>query len=106
MRQELLAIASMTTIVFDIIRHQLLHGEGLPLGLVSSGFTFSRFDFFCSRVTWIWLWSASAKGQRPLVVIFIIIIALLALVIGPASAVLMLPRLAVRSTSRLSRGTN
>ena len=35
MRQELLAIASMTKIVFEIIRHQLLHGEGLPLGLVS-----------------------------------------------------------------------
>lgn len=41
MRQELLAIASMTTTVFEIIRHQLLHGDGLPLGLVSSGFTFS-----------------------------------------------------------------
>lgn len=105
MRQELLAIASMTTIVFEIIGHQLLHGDGLPLGLVSSGFTFSRFDFFCSRATWIWLWSASAKGQRALVVISIIIIALLALVIGPASAVLMLPRLAVRPTSGLNRGT-
>ena len=95
----------MTTIVFEIIRHQLLHGEGLPLGLVSSGFTFSRFDFFCSRATWIWLWSASAKGQRALVVISIVIIALLALIIGPASAILMLPRLAVRSTSGLYRGT-
>ena len=105
MRQELLVTASMTTIVFEIIRHQLLHGEGLPLGLVSSGFTFSKFDFFCSRATWIWLWAASAKSQRAFVVISIIIIALLALVVGPASAVLMLPRLAVRSTSGLNRGT-
>ena len=106
MRQELLAIASMTTIVFEIVRHQLLHGEGLPLGLVSSGFTFSRFDFFCSKATWVWLWSASAKGPRALVVFGITISALLALVMGPASAVLMLPRLAVRSSSRLNRGTN
>ncbi|KAL2042682.1 hypothetical protein N7G274_004441 [Stereocaulon virgatum] len=93
--QELSGIASMTTIVFDIVLHQMLHGEGLPLGLdrlVSSGLSFSRFDFLYSMATWVWLWSVSAKGRRALVVFGVTITALLALVVRPARAVLMLPR--------------
>ncbi|KAL8742117.1 MAG: hypothetical protein Q9190_005359 [Brigantiaea leucoxantha] len=36
----------MTVILVDVIRHQLLYGEGLPFGLLSSGYTFSKFEFF------------------------------------------------------------
>lgn len=88
----------MTTILFEVIRFQLLYGEGLPLGLLSSGFTFSQFEFF-SKGTWVWFRSKSGIWQKSFVLFCLTFIAVLASVIGPASAVLMLPRPVVSSRS-------
>lgn len=98
----------MTTIVFEIIRHQLLRGEGLPLGLVSSVYTVSKFDFFCKKTIWYWLRSPSSKWPRILVLSCMILLALFATLIGPASAVLILPRLTVSSfaTARVRHELN
>ncbi|KAI9862175.1 MAG: hypothetical protein M1824_001556 [Vezdaea acicularis] len=92
--QELLMIISMTPVIIQVIRHQLLHGDGLPLGLVASGFTFTRLSSMRSRAMYTWkgLQTGSAKAQRTLVVLSIFVITALATVAGPASAVLMLPR--------------
>ena len=81
----------MTVILVDVIRHQLLYGEGLPFGLLSSGYTFSKFEFF-SKVTWVWFWSKNARWQKTFFLFCLAFTAILALVIGPASAVLILPR--------------
>ena len=83
MGQELLDMASMTKVIFDTIRYELLHGEGLALHLMTSGFTFSGLGFLCSKATWIWMWNAPAKGKRALIVFCVLVFALLALLIGP-----------------------
>jgi hypothetical protein len=43
---EILIVSSLGIVVFDTIRHQLLFGGGIPLGLVGSGFSFSQLGFF------------------------------------------------------------
>jgi hypothetical protein len=43
---EILIVASLGIVVFNTIRHQLLFGGGVPLGLVGSGFSFSQLGFF------------------------------------------------------------
>ncbi len=90
-------IASLTVIIFHVIRHQILHGDGLPLSLVGSGFTFQKMDFLWSPSIWSGVRGTSAIFQRFLVFLSFFIIGLLCLTIGPASAVLMLPRPIVSS---------
>lgn len=46
-------MASVATIVFHVIRSELVHGAGLPLGFISSGFAFTqmRCDVSCIGVS-------------------------------------------------------
>ena len=43
---EMLIIASTSTVVFAVIREQLIWGSGVPLGLIGSGINFSDLGFF------------------------------------------------------------
>jgi hypothetical protein len=54
--QELLMISSMSSIIFHFIRHELIFGDGLPLGLTVSGWTFSQVR---------WVGRSSSLYQRP-----------------------------------------
>jgi hypothetical protein len=40
--QELLIISSIGSIIFHAVRSELVFGDGLPVGLVVSGWTFSQ----------------------------------------------------------------
>lgn len=89
--QELLCVASLAAIILQALRRELLD-EGLPLGLLGSGIWFSQISSF---------WSAefvaaapwSSKSARKFRFYLLVLVAgLIAAVIGPASAVLMLPR--------------
>ena len=40
--KELLIVASSSEIILHWVRWQLVFGDGLPLGLIGSGFTFSQ----------------------------------------------------------------
>ena len=91
--QELLIIASFSTVLFQVIRDGLLH-DGVPLGLAASGLSFDRLSYFWSPAFWsaatslvtlskwkgVWLLSLISLGG------------FIAVTAGPASAVLMLPR--------------
>ncbi len=44
--QEILIVASTSTIVFDIIRVELLHGSGVPLSLIGSGISIKDISWF------------------------------------------------------------
>ena len=97
--------------LFQVIRDALLH-DGIPLGLATSGLSFARLSYFWSPAFWggtssflisgrwkaMWLVSLIASGG------------LIAVTAGPASAVLMLPRLTVSfhtlSKLALQFGTN
>ena len=94
--QELLVIASITVVILHTTIDALTNEHGLPLGLYASGFSFAKISFF---------WSPSFLGgtsrlckspNRRLIVVYALTVlgGILGLTIGPASAVLMLPRTA------------
>ena len=92
--QELLVIASLAAILLHGSLSAILSDHGLPLGLATSGFSFARVSYFWSPA---FLGGAISLCQQrrlrgPLIVIFIFLSGLLAAVINPASAILMLPR--------------
>lgn len=43
--QELMIVSSIGSIIFHFIRSELLFGNGLPLGLVTSGWSFSQLRY-------------------------------------------------------------
>ena len=88
---ELACVASLTTVVLHVLRHDLMN-DGVPLGFVGSGVFFSQAN--C-------LWSPemfagglqSIKSWRLIRLLFVIsAAAIIAVLIAPASAVLLQPR--------------
>ncbi|RSL74071.1 hypothetical protein CEP51_011664 [Fusarium floridanum] len=95
--QELLIVASVGSVIFHIIRSELVFGEGIPLGLLTSGWNFSQIQYFWSPeflgcLNWDRAMSSKQQCKRVGTLLFIAISGLLALVAGPAAAVLMIPR--------------
>lgn len=43
--QELLVVASLSMVVFHVLRNELVFGSGLPLGLVGAGFSFTSLRY-------------------------------------------------------------
>ena len=93
--QELLIVASLATIVFQLTRDELLYGEGIPLGIVGAGVDFSRLSFFWSR-EFIGSLRGLSRGPRKYrkaqLVIFLFLAGALSLVAGPSCAVLLVPQ--------------
>ncbi|RSL54946.1 hypothetical protein CEP53_007258 [Fusarium sp. AF-6] len=95
--QELLIVASVGSVIFHILRSELVFGEGIPLGLLTSGWNFSQIQYFWSAeflgcLTRDRAMSPKQQCKRYGTLVFIAISGLLALVAGPAAAVLMIPR--------------
>lgn len=121
--QEIVCIASLSTILLQILRADLLHGDGTPLGLLSSHLWFPQPnslllpEYLSVAQGFIWdlmkllfrrkrgsplTYKDMAQQWRKLrLVLFISVLVILAVLIGPFSAVLMLPR----SQSFLAGGT-
>ncbi|KJX97484.1 hypothetical protein TI39_contig485g00006 [Zymoseptoria brevis] len=96
--EELLCVASLTVILLHALRQQLL-GEGVPIGLLGSGIWFTSLAAFCSPdFIGSFSWERPSWRNRGVswgrVRFYLILVAcgLIAATIGPASAVLMLPR--------------
>ncbi|CZR56590.1 uncharacterized protein PAC_06479 [Phialocephala subalpina] len=91
--QEILVIASLTTIIFHIARQELLFGNGLPLGLIGSGLLFSDFSYFFSKE---FLGSLSYQAEniwRKWSFVAVLVAAgLTAALAGPSSATLLVPK--------------
>lgn len=101
--QELLIVASLATVVFQLTRDELLYGEGLPLGLVCGGIDFTKLSFFWSRELFGSLrfllgggWRSLFKGPRwyrkRQLAVFLLLAGVLALLAGPSCAVLLVPQ--------------
>jgi hypothetical protein len=89
--QELLCVASLTTVVLQALRTELL-SEGIPLGLLGCGIWYSSLSSFWSPEFWGALHWSCTGYKRARFLLLLVLAGGTATVIGPASAVLMLPR--------------
>ncbi|KAI4180028.1 MAG: hypothetical protein L6R41_007495 [Letrouitia leprolyta] len=93
--QELLIVASLTAVAFQLIRYELLFGDGLSLGTVAAGFDFVKLSYF-----WSPEFLGSLKGldthragvRRATILLFFIVIGGIAAFVGPSCAVLLIPQ--------------
>ncbi|KAH7393791.1 hypothetical protein DE146DRAFT_757281 [Phaeosphaeria sp. MPI-PUGE-AT-0046c] len=88
--QELLIVASLATVVVHRLRHDLIDGEGVPLGLVGASSLFSQLSYF-----WSTAFIGSVSGRPKLnatLVCLLLVSGLIAATVGPAIAVLLVPR--------------
>ncbi|KAI9857254.1 MAG: hypothetical protein M1824_004930 [Vezdaea acicularis] len=90
--QELLVTGSLASIVSHIIQYKLCFGDGIPLGLLSSGYHITQLHFLWSSELWGSVESRPFRQlfKQKLIALLIVFVIVLVLV-GPASAVLMIP---------------
>ncbi|KAK6951406.1 hypothetical protein Daesc_007941 [Daldinia eschscholtzii] len=89
---EGLIVGSLTQIVFHRLRYELLGQHGVPFGLVAASFQISSVPFFFTQAFWSSI-VAKRSLRHILTSILLFFVLVLALVSGPSSAIVMLPRL-------------
>ncbi|RAK78361.1 uncharacterized protein BO72DRAFT_476657, partial [Aspergillus fijiensis CBS 313.89] len=92
---EIMIVASLSVTVLLCVRHELLFGRGLPLGLLGSGLAFNNFGYFFSRKFCGGLRYVAIHGERSrkaALISLVVVAGLLATLAGPASAVLLVPK--------------
>ena len=92
--QEVLIVAYFAAVLFQMIRDDLLHDDGIPFGIATSGFSFDRSRYFWSPA--LCGFRTSSKSRRVLLLCVIALVGFIALVAGAVSAVILLPRITVR----------
>lgn len=92
--QELLIVASLATIVFQLTRDELLFGDGLPLGLLAAGVDFTKLSFWSPKTLGSLrsLFSGPRKYRRILLAMFLPLASVIAIFAGPSCAVLLVPQ--------------
>lgn len=91
---EISAQASLAAIVFTYVRHEMLLGQGLPLGALFSALQVSQVSYLWSMEYWGLICSQHFPLRKRLYMMFVITIAvILAATVGPSSAILLIPRL-------------
>jgi hypothetical protein len=90
---ELTMIASLSAIIFTLIRYLLLTEHGLPFAGLSAGFRWTSISFLWSSDLWaIALSQTLPLLQRIFLVAVLAVCSLLGVSVGPASAVTMHPQ--------------
>lgn len=91
---EIMAQASLAAIVFSYIRHETVLGQGVPLGALFSGLQLTQASYLWSTEFWSTITSDHLPlGRRSGLIAIIVSSIYLAAVVGPSSAVLLIPRL-------------
>ena len=85
-------MASLTTVVLHVLRHDLLR-DGVPLGFVGSGMFFSQASFFWSPETFAATLYSVKSWKKLRLLLLVTVAGALALLIAPSSAVLLQPRI-------------
>lgn len=86
-------MASLSTILMDIIRWQLLwSSNGLPLGILAAKTLFVDTAFLLSPEFRFGISSIDTRIKRYLLAALIVVCSILALLIGPSSALLLIPQ--------------
>lgn len=91
---EVMMQASLSVIVIGLIRHELVVGEGIPFGAIFGSLQFTNISYLFSKE---FMGMVKARLARPLVKVRLIALlfvgAVLAVTVGPSSAIAMRPRL-------------
>lgn len=87
----MLCLASLTVIALQELRHDLIYGEGVPFGLLSSGLAFVQPSYFWSPAFVFSAKYSLSSIRRCRFYLLLILLGLVAATIGPSTAVLMLP---------------
>lgn len=92
-------IASLAVVVMHSSLAALVSEQGLPLGITTSPFSFARVSYFWSPALWGGFLGMLNRQRRGIFTMVCLLLAsgLLSITAGPASAVLMLPRINVIS---------
>ena len=86
--------ASLATVVFSYIRHEMTIGNGIPFGALFSGLQISQIAYLWSMEFWGSLRSPHLPLSRKIALLFLIFVSIvLASLSGPSSAILLIPRL-------------
>lgn len=88
--QELLIVASLTTVVAHKVRYDMISGHGVPFGLVGASSLFTQLSFFWSS-TFFGSFTRKFKLNAALVVL-VAVSGFIAATAGPAIAILVIPR--------------
>lgn len=89
---EIVCVASLTTVVLHVLRHELLR-DGVPLGFVGSGVFFSQANWFWSPEMFVGALHCVKNWKRLRLLVVIIMAGVLALLIAPSAAVLLQPQI-------------
>lgn len=91
---ELTMHASIASIILSIVRYELRDGKVLPFGAILAGLQFKEISFLWSAEFWGLALSREIRWYKRVVLLSVVIVsALLAVGVGPASAIAMQPRL-------------
>lgn len=90
---EALAFGSITQIVFHRLRYELLGERGLPFGLVIAAFQITSIPYFFSKQFWSPMKAFRQSPHQVLTCMLLLSSLLLAMALGPSSAIVMMPRL-------------
>ncbi|KAL6229289.1 hypothetical protein BDW75DRAFT_249903 [Aspergillus navahoensis] len=91
---EIAIVASLGVIVLHYVRHELLFGQGLPLGLLGSGLAFNHLEYFFTKefrgsLRYV---AAGSKARKIALIALILVAGIVATLAGPASATLLVPK--------------
>jgi hypothetical protein len=90
---EVLMAASLSSIVLHCVQYELLHGEGVPLGGLLAGFQVTDLGSLWSPGLWAITFVEGEKFRRVLLAMLVATLVILVAIVGPSSAILMLPSL-------------
>lgn len=91
---EMMIQASLATIIFSYVRHQMVLGNGIPFGALFSGLQINQVSYLWSMEFWGSVVSNHLSGwKRISTMVFISVCFILAAVAGTSSVILLTPRL-------------
>lgn len=86
---------SLALIVFNVIRNEMVFGNGLPLGLIGSGLSFTSFEYFFRKEFYaaVQCWFKRERTlKKAMLVALLVVSGFVATLSGPASATLLVPK--------------
>ncbi|KAK6363122.1 hypothetical protein TWF730_000571 [Orbilia blumenaviensis] len=94
--QELLILASLTTMIADYVRHQACFENGVPLAALTAPFSIASFAYIFSPEFWSGVIRIPSKSvtetlRNLLFMVFLMVATIAGALIGPAAAVALIP---------------